>query len=80
MWNKEGLISQTVYERGEHPGDLMIRYSYGSGMEIAYVYRNNMLSSYTWRVNAELYDFVFGMTEERMLDKDAGVVYIAERF
>ena len=80
-WNKEGLISQTVYERGEHPGDLTIRYNYSSGMEITYVYRNNMLSSYTWRINGELYDFVSGMTEEeRMLDKDPGVVYIAERF
>ena len=80
-WNKEGLISQTVYERGEHPGDLTIRYIYSGGTEIAYVYRNSMLSSYTWRVNGELYDFVSDMTEEeRMLDKDPGVVYIAERF
>lgn len=80
-WDKEGLTSQMVYERGENPGDLIVRYSYRSGMEITYVYRNNMLSSYTWRVNGELYDFVSGMTEEeRMLDKDAGVVYIAERF
>ena len=80
-WDKEGLISQTVYERGEDSGDLIERYSYRSGMEITYVYRNNMLASYTWRINGELYDFVSGMTEEeRMLDKDAGVVYIAERF
>ena len=58
-----------------------MRYNYSSGMEITYVYRNNMLSSYTWRINGELYDFVSGMTEEeRMLDKDPGVVYIAERF
>lgn len=81
MWNKEELISQTVYERGEHPGDLTIRYSYSSGMEITYIYRNNVLVSYTWRVNGKLYDFISGMTEEeRILDKDAGVIYIAERF
>lgn len=80
MWNKEELISQTVYERGEHPGDLTIRYNYSSGMEITYVYRNNMLVSYTWRVNGELYDFVPDRTEERMLDKDPSVVYIAEHF
>lgn len=80
-WDKEGLINQTVCERGENPGDLIVRYSYRSGMEITYVYRNNMLSSYTWSVNGELYDFVSGMTEEeRMMDKDLGVIYIAERF
>lgn len=80
-WDKEGLTSQTVYERGENPGDLIVRYSYRSGMEITYVYRNNMLSSYTWSVNGESYDFVSGMTEEeRMLDKDPGLIYIAERF
>lgn len=80
-WDKEGLISQMVYERGENPGDLIARYSYRSGMEYTYVYRNNMLSSYTWSVNGESYDFVSGMTEEeRMLDKDPSVVYIAERF
>ena len=80
-WDKEGLTSQMVYERGENPGDLTIRYSYSSGMEITYIYRNNVLVSYTWRVNGKLYDFISGMTEEeRILDKDAGVVYIAERF
>lgn len=80
MWNKEELISQTVYERGEHPGDLTIRYNYSSGMEITYIYRNNVLVSYTWRMNGELYDFVPDRTEERMLDKDPSVVYIAEHF
>lgn len=80
-WDKEGLKSQVVYERGENPGDLIVRYSYTSGTEYTYVYRNNMLSSYTWSVNGESYDFVSGMTEEeRMLDKDPGIVYIAERF
>lgn len=80
-WEGKDYKNQQVYERGENPGDLTIRYSYSSGMEITYIYRNNVLVSYTWRVNGKLYDFISGMTEEeRMLDKNAGVVYIAERF
>lgn len=81
IWDKEGLTSQRVYERGENPGDLILRASDRGGMECTYVYRNNMLSSCIWSVNGESYDFVSGMTEEeRMLDKDPGIVAIAERF
>lgn len=79
----EGFYSGThiIYEWG-NPGTLRSCVSFSNGGQFISEYQDNWLTAYYWiNPDGSKIDYLSSITnEERMLDKDPGVIYIAERF